>query len=117
MKGVRESTGLLAGVAARVLTLRGWRRRGLAFLLGLLAALAMPPLSPYGFPLLIVGLTGLGEVVGRPGDGGDALEYRVLRAVIEVVRDGGRPGPLRTGVRRRPKYRDEPIGISERKRL
>ncbi len=59
MKGVRESTGLLAGVAARVLTLRGWRRRGLAFLLGLLAALAMPPLSPYGFPLLIVGLTGL----------------------------------------------------------
>jgi len=52
-----ESAGLLAGTAARVARLRGWRRRGLAFLLGLLAALALPPF--YFFPLLIVGLTGL----------------------------------------------------------
>ncbi len=57
MKARSESTGLLAGAAARVLRLRGWRRRGLAFLLGLLAALALPPL--YLFPLLIAGLTGL----------------------------------------------------------
>ncbi len=57
MNGMTEAAGLLAGAAARVMRLRGWRRRGLAFLLGLLAALALPPL--YAFPLLIVGLTGL----------------------------------------------------------
>jgi apolipoprotein N-acyltransferase len=57
MNVVSESTGLLAGAAARVVRLRGWRRRVLAFLLGLLAALALPPF--YIFPLLIVGLTGL----------------------------------------------------------
>src|SRR5882724_1129950 len=52
-----DSAGPLAGAAARILRLRGWRRRGLALLLGLLAALALPPL--YIFPLLVVGLTGL----------------------------------------------------------
>lgn len=49
--------GPLGGLAARLAALPRWRRRGFAFLLGLLAALALPPL--YLFPLLICGLTGL----------------------------------------------------------
>src|SRR6266849_6664075 len=57
MNGMADSAGFLAGAAARILRLRGWRRRGLAFLLGLLAALALPPL--YVFPLMVIGLTGL----------------------------------------------------------
>jgi apolipoprotein N-acyltransferase len=57
MTGMGQSAGLLAGLAQRILRLRGWRRRGLAFILGLLAALALPPL--YLFPLLVVGLSGL----------------------------------------------------------
>jgi apolipoprotein N-acyltransferase len=54
---MNEPAGLLATVAARVARLRGWRRRGLAFLLGLLAGLAFAPL--YFFPFLVVGLTAL----------------------------------------------------------
>ena len=54
---MKESAGLLAGAAAWLVRLQGWRRRLAAFLLGLLAALALPPL--YAFPLLVVGLTGL----------------------------------------------------------
>lgn len=58
---------LLAGWAGRVSALRGWRRRGLAFLMGALAGLALPPL--YLFPLLVVGLTGLLWMIDgrRPG--------------------------------------------------
>ncbi|HEX3064178.1 MAG TPA: apolipoprotein N-acyltransferase [Candidatus Polarisedimenticolia bacterium] len=58
---------LSGGFAARLAALRGWRRRGAAFLLGLLAALALPPL--YLFPLLIGGLTGLVWLIDsrRPG--------------------------------------------------
>jgi apolipoprotein N-acyltransferase len=57
MKPAPDTPGPLGGLAARIAALTGWRRRGFAFLLGLLAALALPPL--YFFPLLIVGLTGL----------------------------------------------------------
>jgi len=62
-----EKQALLAGWAGRVSALRGWRRRGLAFLLGTLAGLAFPPL--YAFPLLVVGLTGLMWMIDgrRPG--------------------------------------------------
>ncbi len=62
-----EKQALLAGWAGRVSALRGWRRRGLAFLLGALAGLAFPPL--YAFPLLVVGLTGLMWMIDgrRPG--------------------------------------------------
>ncbi len=49
--------GLAARLAIRLSALPRWRRRASAFLLGLLAALALPPL--YLFPLLIAGLTGL----------------------------------------------------------
>jgi apolipoprotein N-acyltransferase len=52
-----EPGGLLAGIERRLTILRGWPRRGVAFLLGLLAGLAFAPI--YAFPLLIVGLTGL----------------------------------------------------------
>jgi apolipoprotein N-acyltransferase len=57
MRAPAHSAGPLGGLAARLTALRGWRRRGIAFLLGLLAALSFPPL--YFFPLLIAGLTGL----------------------------------------------------------
>jgi apolipoprotein N-acyltransferase len=52
-----EPEGLLAGAERRLAILRGWPRRGIAFLLGLLAGLAFAPI--YLFPLMIVGLTGL----------------------------------------------------------
>src|SRR5215813_914169 len=52
-----EQEGLLAGVERRLAILRGWPRRGVAFLLGLLAGLAFAPI--YAFPLLVLGLTGL----------------------------------------------------------
>jgi apolipoprotein N-acyltransferase len=54
---MNERQALLAGWAGRVSAMRGWRQRGLAFLLGALAGLAFAPF--YLFPLLIVGLTGL----------------------------------------------------------
>ena len=54
---MRESVGFLAGAVGRLQAAHGWRRRGLALLLGALAALAMPPL--FIFPLLILGLTAL----------------------------------------------------------
>jgi hypothetical protein len=62
-----QATDLSGGFAGRLTALRGWRRRGAAFLLGLLAALALPPL--YLFPLLVVGLTGLVWLIDsrRPG--------------------------------------------------
>ena len=49
--------GPLVALRTRFTALSGWRRRGAAFSLGLMAALSLPPL--YIFPLLIVGLTGL----------------------------------------------------------
>ncbi len=49
--------GLPAGAVRCLRDARGWRRRGLALVLGAAAALALPPL--YLFPLLILGLTGL----------------------------------------------------------
>ncbi|MEA2779038.1 MAG: apolipoprotein N-acyltransferase [Rhodospirillaceae bacterium] len=52
-----DSKGLLAGAERRLAAARGWRRWGLALLLGALAGLAFAPL--FLFPLLIVGLTGL----------------------------------------------------------
>jgi apolipoprotein N-acyltransferase len=58
-----EKQALLAGWAGRVSAMRGWRRRGLAFLLGALAGLALPPL--FLFPLLVVGLTGLLWMIDR----------------------------------------------------
>lgn len=61
--------GPLAGLAVRLAALSRWRRRGLAFLLGVLAAFALPGIpAALGFsflpegvllPLLIGGLTGL----------------------------------------------------------
>jgi apolipoprotein N-acyltransferase len=62
-----QAVDLSGGFAGRLTALRGWRRRGAAFLLGLLAALALPPL--YLFPLLVVGLTGLVWLIDsrRPG--------------------------------------------------
>ncbi len=44
-------------LAARVGALTGWRRRGLALLLGALATLALPPV--HAVPLLLVAFTGL----------------------------------------------------------
>jgi apolipoprotein N-acyltransferase len=44
-------------LAARVGVLAGWRRRGLALLLGALAALALPPV--HAVPVLLVAFTGL----------------------------------------------------------
>jgi apolipoprotein N-acyltransferase len=52
-----DSKGFLTGVVDRLQAARGWRRRGLALLLGTLAALALPPL--FVVPLLVLGLTGL----------------------------------------------------------
>jgi apolipoprotein N-acyltransferase len=52
-----DSKGFLAGAVDRLQAARGWRRRGLALLLGVLAALALPPLLV--FPLLVLGLSGL----------------------------------------------------------
>lgn len=46
-----------AALAARVGALTGWRRRGLALLLGALAALALPPV--HAVPILVVAFTGL----------------------------------------------------------
>jgi apolipoprotein N-acyltransferase len=57
MTPTSQPGGLLAGAAARLGRLDGWPRRLAALLLGLLAALALPPL--YLLPLLIIGLTGL----------------------------------------------------------
>ena len=57
MTAPNNSTGLLAGAAAQLTRLDGWPRRLAAFMLGLLAALALPPL--YFFPLLILGLIGI----------------------------------------------------------
>ncbi|HEY8012266.1 MAG TPA: apolipoprotein N-acyltransferase, partial [Dongiaceae bacterium] len=54
---MRDSVGFLAGAVGRLQAAHGWRRRGLALVLGALAGLAMPPL--YIFPLLILGLTAL----------------------------------------------------------
>ena len=51
------SRALLAGWAGRVSALRGWRRAGLAFLLGALAGLAFAPL--FLFPFMVIGLTAL----------------------------------------------------------
>ena len=64
---MNQKQALLAGWAGRVSAMRGWRRRGLAFLLGALAGLAFAPL--YLFPLLVVGLTGLLWMIDgrRPG--------------------------------------------------
>ena len=39
-----DSKGFLTGVVDRLQAARGWRRRGLALLLGALAGLALPPL-------------------------------------------------------------------------
>ncbi len=47
----------LEGAAAAVATLTGWRRRGLAVLFGVLAALALPPL--HVLPLLWIAFPGL----------------------------------------------------------
>ena len=52
-----DSKGFLTGVVDRLQAARGWRRWGLALLLGTLGALALPPL--FVFPLLVLGLTGL----------------------------------------------------------
>ncbi len=57
MSAIGQSGGLLAGAAARLARLDGWPRRFAALLLGLLAALGLPPL--YLLPLLVAGLTGL----------------------------------------------------------
>jgi apolipoprotein N-acyltransferase len=46
-----------AALAARLAALDGWRRRGLAFGLGLLSVLALPPF--FAVPLLLVAFTGL----------------------------------------------------------
>ena len=54
---MRDSVGFPAGAVGRLQTARGWRRRGLALVLGALAGLAFPPL--FIFPLLILGLTAL----------------------------------------------------------
>lgn len=52
-----DSKAFLAGAVGRLQAVHGWRRGGLALVLGVLAGLALPPL--YIFPLLVVGLTGL----------------------------------------------------------
>lgn len=57
---------VLATLAAWIGRQKGWRRCGLALLLGAMAALAMPPL--HLLPLLILGLTGLVWLI----DGSDA---------------------------------------------
>ena len=54
---MRDSVGFLAGAVRRLQAAHGWRRPGLALVLGALAALAVPPL--FIFPLLILGLTAL----------------------------------------------------------
>jgi Apolipoprotein N-acyltransferase len=52
-----DSVGVSAGAVGRLQAAHGWRRRGLALVLGALAGLAFPPL--FIFPLLILGLTAL----------------------------------------------------------
>jgi apolipoprotein N-acyltransferase len=52
-----DSGAFLAGAVGRLQATHGWRRRGLALVLGALAGLAFPPL--FIFPLLILGLTAL----------------------------------------------------------
>lgn len=49
--------GIWVGMALRVAGVQGWRRYGLAWLLGALAALALAPV--YAVPILLVSFTGL----------------------------------------------------------
>lgn len=55
--GAPRAVVALAELAGRLRALTGWRRRGLAMLLGALAALALPPI--HAVPLLLVAFTGL----------------------------------------------------------
>ena len=52
-----KATGWLGSVIERLRGVRGWPRRAIALLLGILGALAFPPF--FLFPLLIVALSGL----------------------------------------------------------
>ncbi len=52
-----SASGWLGGWAARLSRLTGWRRRGMAVLLGVLAALALPPVGLV--PVLLISLPGL----------------------------------------------------------
>jgi apolipoprotein N-acyltransferase len=58
-----DSRGRLEAVVERLLAARGWPRRGLALVLGVLGALAFPPY--YLFPLLIVALSGLALLIDK----------------------------------------------------
>ena len=65
-----------SALAGRVAALRGWRRHGLAVLLGALAALALPPF--HVVPLLMVALVGLVWLLDglrRPLRGGFAVGW------------------------------------------
>lgn len=61
----------LSDLAARVRALSGWRRRGLALLLGALAALALPPI--HAVPLLVIAFTGLVWLVDGTRRTGEAF--------------------------------------------
>ena len=54
---MNDRDGSLGRTIRRFQAADGWRRRGLAFALGVLGALALPPM--FVFPLLVVALTGL----------------------------------------------------------
>ncbi len=54
---LEKTKGRIASAANWIIQLRGWRRFAIAFLCGVLAAMALAPI--YALPLLFVGLSGL----------------------------------------------------------